>query len=176
MAILTSDHLLAQADGLLSLFPKRKPRQTELRRAVSAAYYGVYHFVLKQAADEYVGARYGRMFPPAPQYVLAYRSVSHMAVHSLCSELKKPNLPEKLRGFDEPKKFGPDLRRFSASFVDLQERRHSADYDISVAFSRTQAISTIALARTAIECFEALSRPERQIFLALLLFPLRGKT
>ena len=142
---------------------------------MSAAYYGVYHFVLKQAADEFVGARYGKMFPPAVAYVLAYRSISHTVVYMLCSELKKPSLPQKLKTFDAAAKFGSDIRRFSVLFVDLQERRHIADYDISVALSRAEALLAINFARSAIEKFEAISKDERRTFLALLLFPPRGK-
>jgi hypothetical protein len=51
VAILTPEHLFEQADGLLNLYPRRKPRQTELRRAISAAYAGIFHFILTQAAD-----------------------------------------------------------------------------------------------------------------------------
>jgi uncharacterized protein (UPF0332 family) len=175
LAILTTEHLFAQADGLLSLFPKRRPRQTELRRAVSAAYYGLYHFILKQAADEYIGGRHGKTFPPSKRYVLAYRSVSHTTLYSLCAEIKKPRLPEKLQPFAAGGQFSSDLRRFSTLFVDLQERRHTADYDISIMINRADAVLAIALARTAVERYPTIARSGRQIFLALLLFPARGK-
>ena len=174
MAILTHSHLFAQADRLVSLFPERKPRQTELRRAVPAAYCGIYHFVSKQAADEYVGARYGKRFPPAPQYVLAYRSISHTALYTLCSGLKKPDLSEKVKAASKSERVGSDLRGFATLLVDLQERRHTADYDISVAFNRAGAVLAIALARTAVERFAAVPAVERRVFLALLLFPARG--
>jgi hypothetical protein len=73
VAISIPEHLFAQADALLVLYPGRKSRKTEIRRAISAAYYGVFHFVLAQAADMYVGAKYRG----DPRYALAYRSISH---------------------------------------------------------------------------------------------------
>lgn len=173
MAILTSEHLFDQAGELLTLFPGRKPRQTEIRRAISAAYYGLYHFVLKQAADEFVGARYGTQSPPAPVYVLAYRSASHTWLHSLCADVAKLNVPDRLKVYLNGGSFGSDLRKFASGLADLQEKRHTADYDPSTSLNRTQALSAIASARSAIGLFQAVPLAERRLFLALLLFPPR---
>ena len=43
-----TDDLLAQADLLLHL-EKRRPKQASLRRAVSAAYYALFHFLIEES-------------------------------------------------------------------------------------------------------------------------------
>ncbi len=169
MAILTPEHLFAQADGLLTLYPKRKPRQTELRRAISASYYGVFHFVLARAADLHVGA----IHKSTLHYALVYRSISHTWLRSLCLDVAKPTAPTAFKPFVPSGGFGQDMRRFAASTAYLQERRHTADYDPSVTFVRLDAKSAIAAARRAVDQFTAAPAEELQIFLALLLFPPR---
>jgi len=169
VAILTPDHLFAQAEALLRLYPGRKPRQTELRRAISTSYYGVFHFVLAQAADMHIGAKYRAK----PRYALVYRSISHTWLRSLCLDVAKANAPAALKAFLPVGGFGQDLRKFALATANLQDRRHTADYDPSVNFVRRDAQSAIAAARSAVAQFLALSIEERRLFLALLLFPQR---
>lgn len=171
MATLTPDHLFEQADGLLSLYPRRKPRQTEIRRAISAAYYGVFHFVLTQVADRYIGAT----LHADPRYALVYRSIQHGGLRALCLEVKKPGVTEKLKPYVPIAGFGRDIRLFAAALANLQDRRHDADYDPSVSFVRKDAVSAIDAARSAIARFKSAERGDKEAFLALLLFPARGK-
>jgi hypothetical protein len=167
----TPDHLFEQANALLNLYPRRKPRQTELRRAISAAYYGLFHFILTQAADAYVGATRRA----DPRYALVYRSIQHGGLRALCLEVRKPILPEKFVPYAPHKGFGRDIRLFAAALKNLQDKRHDADYDPAISFVRNDAESAIDSARIAIERFKTASAMERQAFLALLLFSVRGK-
>jgi hypothetical protein len=171
VAILTPEHLFEQADRLLTLYP-RKPRQTEIRRAISAAYYGLFHFTLARASDEFVGAKY----QSAPRYALAYRSISHPGLRSLCVDVAKTTAPEKLKPYMPAAGFGRDIRMFAAGLVNPQDKRHAADYDPSISFARQDAEAAISTARTAIERFQLASGAERRDFLALLLFAARGKS
>lgn len=50
-----SDDLLAQAKDL-AFKEKKKPRQASLRRAVSSAYYSLFHLLLDEAAALVAGA------------------------------------------------------------------------------------------------------------------------
>jgi hypothetical protein len=50
MATLNPDHLLAQAERLIRAPPAGPPLQVDVRRAISAAYYSVFHAVLTAAA------------------------------------------------------------------------------------------------------------------------------
>ena len=57
------------------------------------------------------------------------------------------------------------------TFVELQNRRHIADYDLSLAFTRVRTLNSIDLARRS---FAAWARKrasdEANVFLAALLF------
>jgi hypothetical protein len=57
--------------------------------------------------------------------------------------------------------------------VQLQEKRHQADYDPTVRVRASDAHSAIASARAALARFEQASDAERIAFLGLLLFPPR---
>lgn len=170
MAPLNPDHLLEQAEHLIERRPDGgEPREVELRRAVSAAYYGVFHYILAAATDEFVGPQ----DRGSPIYTLVYRSIDHRALRNLCAEVKKPNASTKYSKYAPPVGFARDLQNFAGSVLDLQEKRHSADYDPSVSLGTRAARLAIATARRAIARFAEVSRAERQIFLALLLFPPR---
>lgn len=49
VAILNPDHLFEQADRLAAPFGPGTIRQVDVRRAISAAYYGVFHAILAAA-------------------------------------------------------------------------------------------------------------------------------
>jgi hypothetical protein len=87
------DHLLDQALRLASptLGP---PKQVDLRRAISAAYYAVFHAALRAAADEFIG----RNKQGTPLYTLAYRSIDHASLRELCVEVRKQRPAPGLRG------------------------------------------------------------------------------
>jgi hypothetical protein len=171
VAILTPEHLFERADGLLNLYPRRKPRQTELRRAISAAYYGIFHFILTQAADAYIGATYHS----EPRYALAYRSISHGGLRALCLDVIKPSMPDKLKPYVPIAGFGPEIRVFAAALANLQDRRHDADHDPSISVVRKDAQIAIDTARSAIGRFRSADMADRQAFLALLVFSVRGR-
>jgi hypothetical protein len=80
LTIPNPDHFFEQAKQLIKPPAKGAPRQVDLRRAISAAYYGVFHFVLRAVADEFVGK--GQQGSQA--YVLAYRSLDHGKFNKLC--------------------------------------------------------------------------------------------
>lgn len=125
MAILNPEHLFEQADKLISPPPAGPPRQVDLRRAISSAYYGVFHATLTAAADEFVGVTKRS----TTQYSLVYRSVDHRSLRELCSEIKKPTLPAKYTPYEPRNGFGPNIKAFAAAVVEMQEKRHAADYD-----------------------------------------------
>jgi len=169
--ILTPDHLLGQATALLRLYPGRTPRQTEIRRAISAAYYALFHFTLTQASDEFVGARNRA----TPQYALVDRSISHAGLRDQCVLVTKTTIPDRLKPFVPLAGFGRDMRMFATVLPELQDKRHLADYDPSANFLRSEAESMIALAARGMARFASADAAERRVFLALLLFPARGR-
>lgn len=169
MAVLRPEHLFEQADKLVARPEGRLLRQVDLRRAISAAYYGVFHYVLTAAADGYAGIANRN----SKNYALAYRSVDHRALRDLCVLAKKPALSAKYQRYAPAKGLGPNIQAFASAFLELQEKRHSADYDPLAQIKASDARLAIATARSAIGRFEKASPYRRKAFLSLLLFPPR---
>jgi hypothetical protein len=154
--------LLEQADHLASR-ERLRPRQASLRRAVSAAYYALFHLL----ADE--GAR--RLTPPQPSPLRRQvsRAFDHRHMREVCQEFKKPNLPDNLRALlDLPVE--TDLMAVANAFVALQNARHEADYDLSATFNRIEVLQKIAQVHSAFFSWQAVrGRPNATVFLAALL-------
>lgn len=166
MAVLNSDHLLEQAERLVQPPAAGPPRQVDVRRAISAAYYAVFHHLLTAVGDAYVG----RTKRNTSEYALIYRSVDHGALRQLCREATKPNMPEKYRRHLPRNGLGPNIQAFASAFIELQDRRHRADYDPFGRLKTSDVKAAIAAAYTAIARFDRASAARRKSFLALLLF------
>jgi hypothetical protein len=106
--ILNPDHLLQQADQLISPVGGGAPRQADLRRALSTAYYALFHAIVTQAADTFVG----RTQRSTAAYSLIYRSVEHRNLKALCVDIKKPTLPSKYSEYAPAAGFGADLMQW----------------------------------------------------------------
>lgn len=168
MTIPNVDHLLDQAERLTASIGRGAPRQVDLRRAISSAYYVLFHAVCIAAADHVVG----RAKQSESPYALVYRSIDHRALRRLCEDLVKPTLPAKYARY-VPGGFPLlGIGFFSFAVVDLQIKRHSADYDPMIRLSVLDARMAIRTARRALTLFRMVPR-HRRIFLMLLLFPPR---
>jgi hypothetical protein len=64
------DGLIGAARLLLGENNRGAPNHTRLRRAVSTAYYALFHAITRTAADAFVGAKYRK----SPRYETVYRS------------------------------------------------------------------------------------------------------
>lgn len=166
MAILNPEHLFEQADKLIGAPPAGPPRQVDVRRAISAAYYGVFHATLTAAADQFVGVTRRS----TSQYALVYRSIDHKWLRNLCEEVKKPTLPSRFVPFAPPGGFGAHISAFAAATLELQEKRHSADYDPLIRVKTSDAQLAIQTARAALQRLNDAGSIEREAFLSLLLF------
>lgn len=120
---LASD-LLEQADHLAKR-DKTRPKQASLRRAVSAAYYALFHLLVAEAATNWKVARQRPVFA---------RSFEHRKMRAACSRGQYTD---------------PHLRAVAATFVDLQQTRHLADYDYATVFTRTEVVEQIDKVREA---------------------------
>lgn len=169
MAILNPDHLFEQAEKLIASQAGR-PRQVDIRRAISAAYYAIFHAIITAAADHFVGVTNR----DESRYGLIYRSVDHRWLKKLCEEVQKPTLSTKLRRYVPTGGFGTNITAFAAAAEELQEKRHSADYDVMIRVNRSDAVFAISTARAALNRFSNAGQSERVAFLSLLLFQPRG--
>jgi len=163
------EHLLEQADRLIAPVGPGAPRQVDLRRAISSAYYSVFHAVLAAAADEFVG----RTRRGETAYGLVYRRVDHGALRDLCTEVQKATLPVRYKRYEPRRGFGPNLTAFAMSLIELQQRRHAADYDPMIRLKKSDALLAVSTARRAVRRFGGASAQRRRVFLALLVFPPR---
>lgn len=169
LTILNAEHLLDQADALLVRTRGGPHRQADLRRAISTAYYAAFHTLLIAAADRVIG----RGKRATSQYALVYRSIDHRGLSSFCHLLAQLSLPAKYRSSEPHGGFTAEIRAFARSITDLQQERHSADYDPSRRVEASGAAALIRVARTSIRLWVAASVDRREAFLMLLVFPPR---
>lgn len=166
MATVNPEHLLEQAERLIDPPPAGPPRQADVRRAISAAYYAVFHALLTAAADELIG----KTKRSSPEYALAYRSMDHRWLKELCAEVGKPQPGKKLAALMPAGGFGPNLQALATAVVELQERRHEADYNPLIKVKTADALLAIRTARSALRRFDRTPAAKRKRFLTLLVF------
>lgn len=183
MAVLNPDHLLDQADRLIKPAAGGAPRHIDLRRAISSAYYAIFHAIVTQATDDFVGRRQRH----TPMYELVYRSIEHRAIKRICEAVvnqaknkqqkknakQEPNLP-KWYVRNQPKGgFGADLEGMAAAVIELYEKRQVADYDPLFNVSVSDATLAVDTGRIALGKFRTASRAARKSFVSLIVFPPR---
>lgn len=155
------DRLFEHADMLID-----NPRgETDLRRAISAAYYALFHSILRAAADLVCGAANRA----TPRYNLAYRSVDHKRLKTVCEQLKASKINDKVKPYEPIGGFG-DIADFAKLALILYEQRIQADYDLLRHFTVRKAQLVVIEARNAMRKFEAATAEQREAFLTLLLF------
>ena len=120
------------------------PSQEALRRAVSTAYYAMFHALATSNADLIVGSR-----TPANQsdWTATYRSLRHYRAE------------DPLHGW--PHLFGPQVRHFGIAIAEIKKQREHADYNPNANFIQAQVLAWIDRAELAITSFNAASPQER---------------
>lgn len=132
--------LLEQARHLASKEPRR-PRQASLRRAVSAAYYSVFH-MLVDAASRFLIRGQDEL-----RSTLS-RAFSHQDMRDVAKQYAQGKVPAKISAA-APGPPPSDLQRVAKAFISLQEARHEADYDLSRSFTRAEVLDLILEAERA---------------------------
>jgi len=158
-----ADDLLHQAYHLAAVDPA-KPKQANLRRAISAAYYALFHRLIWDCAH--------RMSPKAPPHLSLRmtRAFVHVEMKQVCRSIVAGNPSEAVQEL-QPDGFSNQLRNVARIFVVMQEARHQADYDLAKIYSRTETVKLLNEVKIASAQWSAIrSRPEANVFLAALLF------
>jgi uncharacterized protein (UPF0332 family) len=124
-----------------------KPKQVNLRRAISSAYYGLFHMLSGDSAWRMAPAHLGLR-------ELFARSFDHGEMKSVCSLFAKGQVPARLKTL-VPVVSQP-LKDVTTAFVDLQAARHEADYNLQKRFSRSEAFLLIEQAEKAYATWNAL--------------------
>lgn len=163
------EELIAQAMELATRDPK-KPKQANLRRAVSAVYYALFHFLVHEACCMQLGAQHAQI---AYRHVLG-RAFAHNVMKQACvsfgggtlKETVTKGLPRDAAGrFPIPNA----IQRIAGTFAELQDSRHLADYDLTERFNRSEVIALIEQVRNHVEEFsKSPISDEKKFFLACL--------
>jgi len=151
-----NDDLLEHARFLAQLNPTA-PKQVDLRRSVSAAYYSLSHLLTADAAQNWKNAnqryRFARLF-------------EHSQMRSCASRIVSRPLPS------DPAQVSPanDLVFVAKTFCKLQGERHTADYDGTKVWTQSEAADLIDIAEDAIAAWSRIrTRELAQDFLLDLL-------
>lgn len=168
-----SVELLAQA-GVLARREPRRPKHASLRRSISASYYSLFHFLIEETTRLTIGTAHNR----AKLRQFAARAFMHGKMKSVCDEfLRGTPRSDALKIFwqDLNVPAHPDLKTVAENFIDLQEARHDADYNLSYPFIREEAVIATGQAKDAMEAWirlKAANEPLASLFaLSLMLWP-----
>ena len=132
-----------------------QPTQADLRRAVSTAYYALFHSLARAGADLLTGANRG------PAWHRVYRALEHGKAREACRQRAA------MRAFPM------EIRAFAEAFRALQEDRHRADYALESQFSKRDVLAIIRNAETAIGKFEEVAVRHQRAFAVHVLFKRR---
>jgi hypothetical protein len=155
------DDLLDQAEHLARLDPFR-PKQANLRRAITSACYALFHLLTLETSALYAAG-------PALAARIN-RTLNHPEMKKASAMIANDKLPRALQplggGYSTPS----DLKIVANTFMELQEARHAADYDLSRTFRRQEALDFVASAREAFQAWERVRKTDdARVYLASFL-------
>ena len=146
--------LLAGAPGAGGIPPRPgRPRQAMLRRAISTAYYAIFHALCQSNADTLIGD--AATASNAELWVRTYRALDHRQAKARLNSYTSAGAPA--------------LSNFASRFGNLQSQRHDADYNPRRMFLRSQVISIIDQAEAETQAFYNLPAPQRRTLAVHLL-------
>ena len=131
------------------------PTQARLRRAVSTAYYAMFHCLAGCAANLIIGrAR-------KPAWHQTYRALEHGKARNACED----------KGAMAA--FPQEVRHFAKTFLILQKARQQADYALDGQYGKLDVLAAIDRAERSIARFEQTDVQHRRAFVAHVLFKRR---
>lgn len=142
------------------LIPKSgKPSQVRLKRAVSTAYYAIFHAMARNAADMLVGSTSANRSLRA--WLQVYRALDHTHAKNQCNQ-RTINL------------FPNDIQKLASKFVHLQAKRHEADYNPYAFFTKSEVIQEINEAEQVIKSFSHTANKDKRAFAVYVLMKIRS--
>ena len=158
--MIKSADLIAAARDLVEAGDRGRPRQANLRRAVSTAYYAMFHCLAVCCADLLVGGVGAERSEPA--WRQAYRALEHGAARQRCNRTAIIQ------------KFPVEIREFADRFAGMQQKRHRADYGPEARYDKDDVLQDITNVAEAIAKFQRVPVKDRRAFAVYLLLPLRS--
>ena len=157
------NELLRQARHLATKEPRR-PLQASLRRAVSAAYYALFHLLVDDAVRRMVAAH------RHPLRDCLRRAFDHGTMRRVAQQFAASSVAPRLTPGLQGEPLQPELELVAATFVDLQHARHEADYNTAWRSTRPDALGLIEQTEDAFACWRSVRRtPQADTFLFGLL-------
>ncbi len=142
--------------------------EADLRRAISTAYYALFHLLIKEALANFVSdvafrTKVGRAF-------------QHGAMRSVCDKYNpKPNKKGELiapEGNGFPSQIiAPDVKTVAEAFIILHQARERADYDDAATVQHAEALSAVQQVEEAFQGWlKVQTEPSAATFLQELLY------
>ena len=151
------DELIDTCHKLVPPAATPPPSQADLRRAISTAYYALFHTLAASNAELIAGQ---------PQ-----SSISSYAWERVYRRLDHGRAQNNLRGVLD--QLSPSGENFARTFIDLQDQRQDADYNPNDQITRSATVNIIGQAQTAIRDFAQLTQEERRLLAAQSMFDRR---
>ena len=127
------------------------PAQAAMRRAVSTAYYAVFHWLVYEATTRMFGAGDDR----APLRACLARGFAHRTMRNVAAAFAEGHAPAKLAPALAGRKPQPKLVQVARAFYALQQARETADYDMAYAFKPDDVIEYVELVEAAFQDWAA---------------------
>ncbi len=147
-------------DACYKLVPQTataQPSDADLRRAISTAYYALFHTLAASNADLIAGQPQSDI--PSYAWDRVYRCLDHGRTQN------------NLRGILN--RLSQNGQNFARIFIDLKDQRDEADYNPNAPIIQSHTLNAISRAETAIRDFAQLSEEERRLIAAQSLFDRR---
>lgn len=171
---MTLHHDLLDQASHLATRETKKPKQASLRRAVSAAYYALFHLLVADGAK--------RLSPAKPDGLglLIQRAFNHREMRNVCKNFADGHRAV-IRN-NQPGQPPPSTRKLIAlpldprlfaviqAFIDLQEARNEADYNLDKQWNRLDVLNRVQTVRRAFADWAAIrNSPTATVFAVALL-------
>ena len=124
-----------------------RPRQAELRRAVSTAYYALFHALAHCCANRLAGS-----VSAGAAWIQTYRALEHGHARNQCDNRSAMGA------------FPAEIQDFGQWFVLMQRQRQQADYSPNATFSRDRVMQFISECEDTITAFESAPNADRRAF------------
>jgi hypothetical protein len=114
------EDLLEQAVKRATL-DARRPKQANLRRAISSAYYAMFHLLVDEACRVQIGAQHNQ----TPFRQVLGRAFAHGVMKEACKSFGGGTLKKGVaKGLPASFTVPAEIRDLALTFVDLQDKRH----------------------------------------------------
>lgn len=152
------EDLLRQAEMLATIDPRR-PKQVNLRRSISTAYYALFHLLTTAASSLFTA--------DATQAARIARTLNHGDMRKISQMIGHHKLPKAFHPLSPTYTTQADVKIVADAFVFLQQARHEADYDLMLEFDREEALECTQTAREALRAWDRVKKTsDAKLFLA----------